>query len=87
MIPTGQPQPPRGVTLHGSVFECWVLAETCSLLYLNPPYDCEFGPHSDKRMELVFLEHCYRWVITEGGNVISYGEIISRSTLASLDYS
>jgi hypothetical protein len=43
-----------------------VLAETCSLLYLNPPYDSEFGPHSNKRMELVFLEHCYRWVTSEG---------------------
>src|SRR5664280_2173015 len=26
-------------TVHGSAFECRVLAETCSLLYLNPPYD------------------------------------------------
>ena len=43
-------------TVHGSAFECRVLAETCSLLYLNPPYDSEFGPHSNKRMELVFLE-------------------------------
>jgi hypothetical protein len=53
-------------TVHGSAFECKVLAETCALLYLNPPYDTEFGPHSNKRMELVFLEHCYRWVISEG---------------------
>ncbi len=53
-------------TVHGSAFECRVLAETCSLLYLNPPYDSEFGPHSNKRMELVFLEHCYRWVTSEG---------------------
>ncbi len=53
-------------TVHGSAFECKVLAESCSLLYLNPPYDCEFGPHSNKRMELVFLEHCYRWVATDG---------------------
>jgi hypothetical protein len=57
----------KGVAIiHGSTFECKVLAESCSLLYLNPPYDCEFGPHSNKRMELVFLEHCYRWVATEG---------------------
>ncbi|HZM11429.1 MAG TPA: hypothetical protein VFC15_14575, partial [Candidatus Limnocylindrales bacterium] len=34
-------------TVHGSAFECRVLAETCSLLYLNPPYDSEFGPHSN----------------------------------------
>jgi hypothetical protein len=53
-------------TVHGSAFECRVLAETCSLLYLNPPYDCEFGPHSNKRVELIFLEHCYRWVASEG---------------------
>src|ERR1035437_2603668 len=53
-------------TVHGSAFECRVPAETCSLLYLNPPYDNEFGPHSNRRMELVFLEHCYRWVTSEG---------------------
>src|SRR5271157_2650295 len=29
-------------TVHGSSFECRVLTETCSLLYLNPPYDTEF---------------------------------------------
>src|SRR5271166_362630 len=56
-------------TVHGSAFECRVLAETCSLLYLNPPYDTEFGPHSNKRMELVFLEHCYRWLSCEGVRV------------------
>jgi hypothetical protein len=53
-------------TVHGSAFECRVAAESCSLLYLNPPYDTELGPHGNQRMELVFLEHCYRWVITDG---------------------
>lgn len=53
-------------TVQGSAFECRVSAESCSLLYLNPPYDSELGPHSNQRMELVFLEHCYRWVITNG---------------------
>ena len=53
-------------TVHGSAFDCRVLAEICSLLYLNPPYDSEVGPHSNQRMELVFLEHCFRWVTTEG---------------------
>lgn len=57
----------RGIeVVHGSAFECRVAAETCSLLYLNPPYDSELGPHSNQRMELVFLEHCYRWVLTDG---------------------
>ena len=40
-------------TIHGSAFGCRVLADSCSLLYLNPPYDCQFGPHSNKRMELI----------------------------------
>ncbi|HVZ16021.1 MAG TPA: DUF6094 domain-containing protein [Terriglobales bacterium] len=53
-------------TVHGSAFECRLSAETCSLLYLNPPYDSELGPHSNQRMELVFLDHCYRWVATDG---------------------
>lgn len=53
-------------TVHGSAFECRAAAESCSLLYLNPPYDSELGPHSNQRMELVFLEHCYRWVVSDG---------------------
>lgn len=53
-------------TVHGSAFDCRVAAETCSLLYLNPPYDNELGPHNNQRMELVFLEHCYRWLMTGG---------------------
>jgi hypothetical protein len=57
----------RGIpTVHGSAFECKVQSESCSLLHLNPPYDTELGPHSNKRMELVFLDHCYRWVRTDG---------------------
>ncbi len=57
----------RGITtVHGSAFECKVQAESCSLLYLNPPYDTELGPHGNRRMEAVFLEHCYHWVRAEG---------------------
>lgn len=52
----------RGIpTVHGSAFECKV-RESCSLLYLNPPYDTELGPHHNRRMESVFLDHCYRWL-------------------------
>jgi hypothetical protein len=53
-------------TVHGSAFECLVPAESSSLLYLNPPYDTELGPHNNKRMAFVFLEHCFRCVIAEG---------------------
>jgi hypothetical protein len=57
----------RGTAIvHGSAFDCRVPAESCSLLYLNPPYDTELGPHSNERMELVFLEHCFRWVVSQG---------------------
>ena len=31
-------------TVHGSAFECKVLAETCSLLYLNPPTTPSLAP-------------------------------------------
>jgi len=40
--------------------------ESTSLLYLNPPYDWESGQSGNKRLELVFLEHTYRWLKPEG---------------------
>ena len=36
------------------------------MLYLNPPYDAELGPHHNRRMESVFLAQCYRWVKADG---------------------
>lgn len=41
-------------------------AESVSLLYLNPPYDFEIGPQANQRLELVFLEHTYRWLKPKG---------------------
>lgn len=41
-------------------------AESVSLLYLNPPYDFEVGQQGNKRLELVFLEHTYRWLKPKG---------------------
>ena len=41
-------------------------AESVSLLYLNPPYDFEIGQQGNKRLELVFLEHAYRWLKPKG---------------------
>jgi hypothetical protein len=32
-----------------------------TLPYLNPPYDWESGESNHQRLELVFLEHSYRW--------------------------
>jgi hypothetical protein len=40
--------------------------ESLSLLYLNPPYDFEVGQQGNKRLELVFLEHTYRWLKPKG---------------------
>src|ERR1035437_6148153 len=67
-MPTA-PKPPTVMTLP--LFTAVLLSAECRLkpvrsCILTRPNDNEFGPHSNKRMELVFLEHCYRWVTTEG---------------------
>ena len=49
-------------TLQGSTFDIRSPAESFSLLYLNPPYDLETGATNNQRLELVFLEHTYRWL-------------------------
>ena len=41
-------------------------AESLSLLYLNPLYDLEVSPTNNQRLELVFLEHTYRWLKLTG---------------------
>jgi len=49
-------------TLQASTFDVRSPAEAFSLLYLNPPYDLETGATNNQRLELVFLEHTYRWL-------------------------
>jgi hypothetical protein len=57
----------RGIeTIQGNTFDAVARAESFSLLYLNPPYDSEIGSIANRRMEAVFLEHTYRWLVTEG---------------------
>src|SRR6185437_5384431 len=41
-------------------------AESVSLLYVNPPYDFEIGEQANKRLELLFSEHTYRWLKPKG---------------------
>jgi Uncharacterised methyltransferase family (DUF6094) len=53
-------------TIQGNVFEAHAKVETFSLLYLNPPYDSEIGSLNNQRMELLFLEHTYRWLVQAG---------------------
>jgi hypothetical protein len=40
--------------------------ESFSLIYLNPPYDFEIGEGKSQRMEKLFFEHVYRWLIRGG---------------------
>lgn len=49
-------------TLQSSTLDVRSPAEAFSLLYLNPPYDLEIGATNNQRLELVFLEHTYRWL-------------------------
>ena len=48
------------------MFDAHAKVETFSLLYLNPPYDSEIGSLNNQRMELLFLEHTYRWLVQAG---------------------
>jgi Uncharacterised methyltransferase family (DUF6094) len=56
-------------TLHANTMDVRCPAESVSLLYLNPPYDLEVGQTNNQRLELVFLEHTYRW-LKPGGVLI-----------------
>src|SRR6266849_9804477 len=53
-------------TLQADAVEVRCPAESLSLLYLNPPYDWEAGASDNQRLELVFLEHTYRWLKPTG---------------------
>jgi hypothetical protein len=53
-------------TVHGNLFDTISKSESFSFLYLNPPYDSEIGSADNKRMEYLFLEHTFRWLV-EGG--------------------
>ena len=53
-------------TLQANAMDVRCAAEALSLLYLNPPYDSEVGQTNNQRLELVFLEHTYRWLKPTG---------------------
>jgi len=53
-------------TLHANTMDVRCPTEAVSLLYLNPPYDWESGESNNERLELVFLEHSYRWLRAGG---------------------
>jgi len=53
-------------TLQANTMDVRCQPEAVSLLYLNPPYDWESGESNNQRLELVFLEHSYRWLKAGG---------------------
>jgi Uncharacterised methyltransferase family (DUF6094) len=53
-------------TLQANTMDVRCPPEAVSLLYLNPPYDWESGQSNNQRLELVFLEHTYRWLKAGG---------------------
>jgi predicted RNA methylase len=53
-------------TIQGNTFDAVAKPESFSLLYLNPPYDSEIGSVGNSRMERLFLEHTFRWLVMEG---------------------
>ena len=53
-------------TIQGNAFDAVPKSESFSLLYLNPPYDSEIGSVANNRMERLFLDHTYRWLVPEG---------------------
>jgi tRNA1(Val) A37 N6-methylase TrmN6 len=53
-------------TVQGNLFDVEAKVGSFSVLYLNPPYDSEVGSMDNKRMEYLFLEHTYRWLVYGG---------------------
>ncbi len=53
-------------TIQGNAFDAAAKSESISLLYLNPPYDSEIGSVANNRMERLFLDHTYRWLVPDG---------------------
>ena len=66
-------------TLQANTLDVRCQAEALSLLYLNPPYDWEAGESNNQRLEVVFLEHTYRWL--RPGGVLLF--VIPQARLAN----
>jgi len=52
--------------LHANLFDVHAKVESFSLLYLNPPYDSEVASFGNKRMEFLFLQRTFRWLVPGG---------------------
>jgi tRNA1(Val) A37 N6-methylase TrmN6 len=65
-------------TLQADAMDVRCPPEAVFLLYLNPPYDWKSGESNNQRLELVFLEHSYRWL--KAGGVLLF--VIAQLRLA-----
>jgi len=52
--------------LQANTLDVRCSAESASLIYLNPPYDWEYGQGKNERLESIFLQHTYRWLKCDG---------------------
>src|SRR5215469_15936157 len=52
--------------IQGNAFDAHAKVESFSLLYLNPPYDSEINLIGNRRLERLFLEHTYHWLVPQG---------------------
>ena len=62
-------------TVQANTMDVRCQPEAVSLLYLNPPYDWESGESHNQRLELVFLEHSYRWLKAGGVLVLIIAQL------------
>jgi hypothetical protein len=65
--------------IQGNAFDVVGKTGSFSFLYLNPPYDFEIGPMSNKRMEYLFLDHTFH-LLVEGGVLLM---VVPEDRLAS----
>src|SRR5260370_6837432 len=52
--------------VQGNCLETHCAVESFSLCFCNPPYDWALAGNAQERLETVFLNHIFRWLITGG---------------------
>jgi hypothetical protein len=61
-----QATPALAKIIQGNCLETHCPVESFSLLYENPPYDWALSANARERLEAVFLNHTFRWLIPGG---------------------
>lgn len=76
-------------TVHGNLFDVQSKSGSFSFLYLNPPYDSEVAASGNKRMELLFLQRTFRWLVPGGIllMVVPHGQLEGCTDLLSEAFS